>query len=139
MKCLKLGKRGLVKHVSKFPPPVAGFRSSGRTALFALSDAVGVSQLEDRQHGQAGVQALVEVSRADLIPHNLGLLIFGIFLARILLLLVCGNYDIVKAGFILREVKDVGGNLFDYISSIWLVLEEEGEAGSQWEEKPKKS
>ena len=118
---------------------MAGFRSSGRTALFALSDAVGVSQLEDRQHGQAGVQALVEVSRADLIPNNLGLLIFGIFLARILLLLVCGNYDIVKAGFILREVKDVGGNLFDYISSIWLVLKEEGQAGSQWEEKPKKS
>ena len=118
---------------------------SGRTALLALVDTVGVSQLEDGEHRQAGFQALLQVPRADLVPHTLPFLLLGNSLDRILFhfrstVLLAGNYHVVNTGLILRDLGDACSSFFDrsqiLLLSFWQVLEEEGEAASQREKKP---
>ena len=102
-----------------------------------------MSQLEDGQDGQAGLQALLQVARADLVPHALPFLLLGNSIGRILFLLA-GNYHVVNGGLIFRDMGDARSSFFDrsqiLLVSFWpQVLKEEGEAGSQqWEEKPKR-
>ena len=92
---------------------------SGGTALVALRDAVGVGQLKDGQHGQAGFQALLQVPRTNLVSPQLAriLLLFGITLARVRLLfgttVLAGNYHVVNAGLIFGDIGDnAGSSLF---------------------------
>ena len=78
--------------------------------MVALSDAVGVSQLEDGQHWQAGFQALLQVPGADLVPHTLPFLLFGKTLACIIFLfgstVLAVNYNVINAGLIFRDMGD---------------------------------
>ena len=153
---LKLGEKERQSSVfSNSRTPVA---VSGGTALLALIDTVGVSQLEDGQHGQTGVQALLQVARADLVPHHtLNPFLLENILVPILVhswstSIVACNYHFVKTGLIFRDIGDACGIFFDLsqilVTCFWpqilatcfwpQVLKEEGEAGNQhWEEKPK--
>ena len=117
---------------NSYRPPVC---ESGRTSLLTLLNTVGVSQLEDGQDGQAGLQALLQVAGTDLVSHALPLLLLGNSIGRILFLLA-GNYHVVNGGLIFRDMGDARSSFFDrsqiLLVSFWpQVLKEEGEAGSQ--------
>ena len=71
-----------------------------------------MSQLEDGQDGQAGLQALLQVARTDLVPRALPFLLLGNSIGCILFLLAV-NYYVVKAGLILRDMGDVRSSFFD--------------------------
>ena len=83
---------------------------SGGTALVALRDAVGVGQLKDGQHGQAGFQALLQVPRADLVPQTFHPLLIGDIIASMCFLfrttVLAGNYHVVNAGLIFGDIGD---------------------------------
>lgn len=93
---------------------------SGGTALVALRDAVGVGQLEDGQHGQAGFQALLQVPRADLVPQTFHPLLIGDILASMCFLfrttVLAGNYHVVNAGLIFGDIGDDAGSSLLYQS-----------------------